>query len=206
MFRHTIYRMSKIIGSLTDPSVCDLLISGTVGVMPTDTVYGLVCRAADQSAVAKLYKLKSREHKPGTIIAADISQLTDLGIKTRYLKAVEQFWPGAVSVIIPSRDLDYIHLGVGGIAVRIPQQDMVHELLLQTGPLLTSSANQPGEPPANTISEAQAYFGDSVDFYVNGGDLSGHEPSTVIRVIDDAIEVVRQGAVTIDEQTGRIVQ
>lgn len=183
-----------------------LLMAGSVGVIPTDTVYGLVCRASDEKAVGRLYKLKSRERKPGTVIAADINQLIDLGIKARYLKAVEQFWPGSVSVIIPSRDLEYIHVGLQGIAVRIPEHAQLNELLQQTGPLLTSSANQPGEPPANTIAEAQAYFGDSTDFYADGGDLSGHKPSTVIRVVDDAIEVVRPGAVTIDEATGRIVK
>lgn len=175
-----------------------LLMAGSVGVLPTDTVYGLVCLASDESAVAKLYKLKSRERKPGTIIAADINQLIELGIKARYLKAVEQFWPGSVSVIIPSRELEYLHVGLQGIAVRIPEHARLNALLQQTGPLLTSSANQPGKPPANTIVEAEAYFGDSVNFYTGGGDLSGHKPSTVIRIIDDAVEVVRPGAVTID--------
>ena len=51
----------------------------------------------------------------------------------------------------------------------------------------------PGEPPANTVTEAKAYFGDTVDFYVDGGNLGGRMPSTLIRIVDDAIEVVRQG-------------
>jgi L-threonylcarbamoyladenylate synthase len=198
--------MPKIFKTLDDPELQGLLMAGSVGVIPTDTVYGLVCRAADEKAVGRLYKLKLRERKPGTVIAADINQLTDLGIKARYLKAVEHFWPGSVSVIIPSRDLEYIHVGLQGIAVRAPDHARLNALLQKTGPLLTSSANQPGKPPANTIAEAKAYFGDSPDFYVDGGDLSGHKPSTVIRVVDDAIEVVRPGAVTIDEATGRVVK
>jgi tRNA A37 threonylcarbamoyladenosine synthetase subunit TsaC/SUA5/YrdC len=75
-------------------------------------------------------------------------------------------------------------------------------LLRDTGPLLTSSANHPGEPVAATIAEAQKYFGDKIDFYADGGDLSGRQSSTIIRIIDDAIEIIRQGAVKIDE-TGR---
>lgn len=198
--------MPKILKTLGASDLQGLLMAGSVGVIPTDTVYGLACRASDEEAVGRLYKLKSRERKPGTVIAADINQLIDLGIKARYLKAVEQFWPGSVSVIIPSRDLEYIHVGLQGIAVRIPEHRQLNELLQKTGPLLTSSANQPGEPPANTIAEAQKYFEDNVDFYTDGGDLFGHKPSTVIRIIDDAVEVVRQGAVTIDEATGRIVK
>lgn len=189
----------KTYSSLTDPNVARLLQQGAVGVLPTDTVYGLACRAADKEAVAKLYRLKHREHKPGTLIAADIDQLVELGLKRRYLVPVAQYWPGPISVIIPcGLDLEYLHQGLQGLAVRLPQHEALQELLRQTGPLLTTSANQPGEPVANTIAEAQTYFGMQVDFYVDGGNMAGKPPSTIIRVVDDAIEIIRQGAVTIE--------
>ena len=184
------------------PDPADKLIKpAAIGVVPTDTVYGVVARAADEAAVGRLYKLKSREAKPGTLIAVSIEQLEELGLKHRYLKAVEQFWPGAVSVIIPCSDpkLKYLHQGKMSLAVRIPDDKKLLELLKQTGPLVTSSANLPGEPPAVNISQAKSYFGGEVDFYEDGGDLSGRQPSTVIRIIDDAIEVIRQGAVKIDQ-------
>lgn len=180
--------------------------AGAVGVIPTDTIYGLAARAADLEAAERLYYLKKRDHKPGTLIAADLKQLEDLGLKHRYLKAVEQFWPGAISVIIPCSDpaLKYLHRGKLSLAVRIPDNEPLQNLLRKTGPLLTSSANHTSQPAAHTISEARDYFGDEVDFYVDGGDLSKHEPSTVVRIIDDAIEILRQGAVKIDE-SGRKV-
>jgi L-threonylcarbamoyladenylate synthase len=171
--------------------------SGTVGVIPTDTVYGVVARAGDQTAVARLYELKNRERKPGTVIAASIDQLTELGIPRRYLKAVEQFWPGAVSVEIPHH-LTYLHQGTGRQAFRIPDDEALRGLLKKTGPLQTTSANLPGQPPATTMAEARRYFGDKVDFYIDGGDLSSREPSTIIRIVDDAIEVIRQGAAKVD--------
>jgi L-threonylcarbamoyladenylate synthase len=178
---------------------------GAVGIIPTDTVYGLVARAADQAAVARLYALKNRDKKPGTIIAASIDQLVELGIKRRYLTAVQQFWPGAVSVIIPcgEPELEYLHQSKLSLAIRLPAETKLRKLLEQTGPLVTSSANLPSEPPANTIAEARKYFGDKVDFYTDGGDLSGRQPSTIIRIIDDAIEIIRKGAVKIDE-SGRL--
>lgn len=173
---------------------------GAVGVIPTDTVYGVVARAADDRAVERLYALKKRDAKPGTLIAADIGQLENLGLKHRYLKAVEQYWPGAVSVVLPVPDpaLTYLHRGKMSLAVRVPADKDLRKLLKATGPLLTSSANQPGEPVAATVREAKDYFGDQVDFYVDGGDLSGRQASTVIRVVDDAVEVLRQGAVELD--------
>ncbi len=188
----------------SDPELVALLRSGAVGVLPTDTVYGLVCRAADEQAVHKLYTLKPRENKPGTIIAADIQQLIELGLKARYLKAVEHYWPNPLSVVIPcGLDLPYLHLGKMSLAVRVPADEQLRALLAKTGPLLTTSANQSGKPTAVDVTEAERYFDGKLDFYVDGGTIADHAPSTVIRIVDDAIEVLREGAVKIDE-AGRI--
>lgn len=183
------------------PAAQQLLRPGTIGVIPTDTVYGLVARAADPAAVARLYKLKSRDNKPGTVIAANLEQLESLGLKHRYLKAVEQFWPGAVSVVIPvsNPELKYLHQGKMSLAVRLPNDKKLQKLLRQTGPLLTSSANLPGQPVSTTITQAKAVFGKQADFYEDGGDLSSRQPSTIIRVVDDAIEILRPGAVKIGD-------
>lgn len=193
--------MVKILSSLTDSNVVTMLKHGAVGVLPSDTVYGLMCRAADSQAVTRLYNLKKREHKPGTIIAASIGQLVGLGLKRCYLTPVERFWPGAVSVVIPCgrRELDYLDQGLQSLAVRIPADKTLQAFIYQTGPLLTTSANLPGHNPAATIAEAQRYFGDSVDFYVDGGDLGSRQASTVIRMVDDAIEILRPGSIPIDE-------
>jgi tRNA threonylcarbamoyl adenosine modification protein (Sua5/YciO/YrdC/YwlC family) len=185
---------------LSNDNISTKLAQGAVAVIPTDTVYGVVCSAANQAAVERLYQLKSRENKPGTLVAASIAQLVELGIPRRYLVAVEQYWPGAISIIIPmGLKLGYLHQGKGSLAIRIPGDESFQKLLAQSGPLMTSSANMPGEKPATTIDEAKQYFGDTVDCYVDGGDLSGREPSTIIKIIDDAVEVVRHGAVHIKE-------
>jgi L-threonylcarbamoyladenylate synthase len=85
------------------------------------------------------------------------------------------------------------------IAVRIPDNKDLRKLLHETGPLVTTSANSPGKPPANTTQEAEIYFGGKVDFYTNGPELKDAQPSTVIRMVDDAVEVLRQGAVIIKD-------
>ena len=196
--------MAQVFTDLNDPKLVDSLKNGAVGVVPSDTVYGLMTNAHDQAAVARLYDLKHRDQNPGTIIAANVAQLEALGLKARYLRAVEQYWPNPLSVIIPcGEELAYLHLGKSSLAVRIPADESLRALLAQTGPLLTSSANHPGEPVAENLAESQAYFGEMVDFYVDAGDLGDRPASTIIRVIDDAIEVLRSGAITIDEN-GRI--
>jgi len=174
---------------------------GKVAIIPTDTVYGLVARAEDEVAVEKLYSLKQREKKPGTIIAADIQQLVRLGIKKRYLTAISYVWPNPISVVVPSEfKLRYLDVGKGTLAVRIPKNEAIRGLLENTGPLLTSSANLPGQPTAQTITQAKKYFGDKVDVYVDEGLLKDRLPSTIIRVVDDTLEVLREGAIRINDK------
>lgn len=198
--------MASVLTSIKDKRLAVILGSGSIGVLPTDTLYGLVCIASDVKAVSRLYKIKSREKKPGTIVASSIEQLVHLGIKRRYLTAVSQYWPGPISIVVPTDnpDLEYVDMGVGSLAVRVVADKGLINLLDQTGPLLTSSANMPGKNPANNMAEVQKYFGDSVDFYVDGGDFSDRKPSTLIKIIDDSIEVLRVGAVKIDNETGRL--
>lgn len=193
----------KIIKTL-DETANELQKSGAVGILPTDTIYGVVARADDTVAVERLYRLKEREKKPGTVIAANIDQLVALGIPRRYLVPVAGYWPNPISVVVPTAPgLAYLDLGKFSLAVRIPADNDLRNLLEKTGPLLTSSANHAGESPATTIAEAEKYFGDRVDFYMDGG-VVDEAASTVIRIVDDAVEVLREGAIKINEN-GEIV-
>ncbi|HEY8999595.1 MAG TPA: L-threonylcarbamoyladenylate synthase [Candidatus Saccharimonadales bacterium] len=190
----------RIFSSVEDPELLRALQDGAVGVVPSDTVYGLMASAKNPAAVTRMYALKHREHKPGTIIAASAAQFVALGLDEEQLNAVKEYWPGPLSIVITAGpELGYLHQDIGSLAARVPADEKLRALLEQTGPLITSSANEPGLPPAVNLTEAQQYFGDQVDFYVDGGDLSGRAPSTVVRITDGKIEVLRQGAAQIKE-------
>lgn len=196
----------RIYTDLQDSQVLRHLESDRVGVIPTDTIYGLACMAESEEAVAKLYTLKPRELKPGTVIAANVDQIVGLGVKRRYVKAVEHLWPNPISIILPCKAVaSYLDKGRLSLPFRIPADPDLRNLLLAAGPLLTTSANDPDCPASMTVQQAVDYFHEKVDFYVDGGDLTGSKPSTIIRVADDAIEVLRQGAVPVDEATGRLL-
>jgi tRNA threonylcarbamoyl adenosine modification protein (Sua5/YciO/YrdC/YwlC family) len=184
--------------SLDDPELATALINGEVGVLPTDTLYGLVARANNPAAVEHMYALKHREHKPGTTIAANVEQLLELGVDEALVRKAAPLWPAPLSIVMPlGPELAYLHQDVGESPFRVVADERLRELLLRTGPLATSSANQPGEPPARNVDEAQAYFGNQVDFYVDGGEIGDREPSTIARISADGIEVLRQGAARI---------
>lgn len=94
-------------------------------------------------------------------------------------------------------------MGKRSLAVRIPDDTSLRGLLRCTGPLMTTSANYSGKSTVKSCQEAVRTFGDAIDFYVDGGSLDERSPSTIIRIVDDSIEIIRKGAVSIDE-LGRI--
>lgn len=169
----------------------EVLGRGGVIVLPTDTVYGLAARAEDPLAVGRLYVLKNRQRKPGTVIAANPSQLLDLGIDPAEVRRAAKFWPGPVSVVLPGVP-HYLHQDTGGVAARVTADHKLKSMLELTGPLITSSANLPACTPARDIPEARRYFGDKVDYYLDGGVLPVDASSAVVRIgYDGAVEVLR---------------
>lgn len=183
----------KIFDSFTQ-EVTELLNNGAVGVIPTDTVYGIVARLDNPQAIAKIYHIKNREvDKPvGTILINDPLQVEHF-VDSRSLLSAQTYWPGPVSVILDvPGNLHYAHRGYDSLPFRIPDHSPLQNLLKSTGPLATTSANMAQTKPADTIEEAMGYFRDNVDFYVNGGDLSGARASRIIRINDDGtIEDIR---------------
>ena len=191
------------LNSLADSRLRTGLCAGCVVALPTDTVYGIVAVATDKTAVRKLYELKGRAEggKPGTVIAASKEQLCALGIAKSDLDVVADLWPGPVSIVLPAGEpLAYLHQGQQSLAVRIPDDPVLLDLLIKTGPLLTSSCNLPGKSPATNAEEAEVYFGDTVDMYIQGHNTQGRIASTVGRLLPDGtIETLRSGPVNIPD-------
>lgn len=191
--------MVKHFSSLKDPEIVQLLKSGAVGVIPTDTVYGLVAQASHQKAIERLYTLKHRDSPPGTMIGASAKDFSELGFSIEQLAHVQHYWPAPLSVVVDATSLPpYLKQDRSALPLRVPANAELQQLLQATGPLMTTSANAHGEPTSVTARMAQRYFGDAVDFYVDGGDLSGRPPSTIIGFGESGeIIVYRQGAVSI---------
>lgn len=183
--------------------VLDILISGGVGVIPTDTLYGIVGRADLPSTVERIYKTRERnEKKPCIVLIASIEDLNKFGIWVsseikEYLES-KKLWPGKISIIFSVSDgkFSYLTRGSGSLAFRVPDNKDLRELIKETGPLIAPSANIEGEPTATNISDAKVYFGDKVDFYVDEGEINS-EPSTLIKFEKNCPIILREGAVKI---------
>lgn len=173
-----------------------ILKNGGVGVLLTDTLYGIVGRALDKKAVERIYKVKGRNNKkPFIILISDVNDLRLFGINldTQIEKLLSSFWPGPVSIVMPCplKKLEYLHRGTKTLAFRLPKKKSLIALLRETGPLVAPSANLEGLPSAKNIIEAKKYFSDAVDFYIKGG-VPKTKPSKIVKVTPVGLEIIRK--------------
>ena len=157
-----------------------------VGILPTDTIYGLVGSALAQKTVERIYKLRKRNlKKPMIILIGSFKDLEKFKIKLdkRLKKILTKFWPGPVSIILPCsfKEFSYLHRGGKSLAFRLPKNKNLIKILLKTGPLVAPSANPEGLKSAIDIAEAKKYFKNKVDFYINKGKIKS-KPSIILEV------------------------
>lgn len=179
--------------------VIKFLKAGKIGVMPTDTVYGIVGSALNPGTVEKIYNLRQRSSdKPFIILISSIQDLGkfDVVLTLAQTDFLEKIWPNPLSVVLPvtGEKFKYLHRGKNSLAFRMPKDEKLLNLLKQTGPLVAPSANLAGSQVAETILDAKRYFGNQVSFYLDRGKLKS-QPSTIIQLYEDGTKIVlRKGS------------
>jgi len=180
------------------------LNEGHIGVIATDTLFGLVAKARDREAVEKVYTIKKRHtKKPCIILLARLEQLEEFPIvlPERFKKFLAKIWPGPVTVILrlaegEAREYHHLHRGTGEMTFRLPDNMYLQDIIKQVGPIIAPSANPEGKPPARTIDEIKNYFGEHVDIYLDDHDHPlENEPSTIIKIKEHKIYLIREGVV-----------
>jgi len=178
-----------------EAALAALAVPGAGILVPTETVYGLVCRADDAAAIRRIYDLKDRDSsKPLGWFVADWRSLSGFGVRLEGLPAelAGKYCPGPITIIAPKED---------GCTVgfRIPDHPFVLELLRRIGcPLAQTSANHSGHPNALTVAQALAELSGDLSLAVDGGPISADAlASTVVDATSASPRVLRQGALRI---------
>jgi L-threonylcarbamoyladenylate synthase len=111
-------------------------------------------------------------------------------------RLAQRYWPGALTIVVPARAAVPAAVQVDGtVALRVPGLPALRSLIARAGvPLIGTSANRSGQPPAVTAGEAATALANSVVLVLDGGHVAG-APSTVVLVDGDSIRVVREGVV-----------
>lgn len=176
---------------------------GGIAVIPTDTVYGLVCDATNPSAIERIFLMKKRpeEKSPPIFVASVPAARRYAYIPDAKAKFLERVWPGAVTAVFQHKEkLPRVLTGHRNtIGIRIPDHPFVLSLLkLMDTPVAQTSANISNLPPAKTAAEVSEYFKDAdikPDLIIDSGTLQGVS-SVVIDCTGSAPILLRSGVLS----------
>ena len=181
----------------------ELLRSGQIVAIPTETVYGLAADASNADAVAKIYAAKGRpDFNPLIVHVADQSAAQNLAEFSPMAHQLAQaFWPGPLTLVLPLRaDADIagaVTAGLPTIALRCPAHPVMQALLKKTGlNIAAPSANKSGGISPTRAEHVLAGLGGAVPMILDGGPCSAGLESTIVAVREHGWQILRPGPVT----------
>jgi L-threonylcarbamoyladenylate synthase len=181
--------------------ICD----GGLVVLPTDTVYGLVCDATNPQAVRKLFQIKKRPlAQPLSIALSDLSYIYKYvgNIPDLAEKLAKKFLPGPLTLVLKKSNLipDIVTAGRDDIGVRIPDSKIIVVLIkLARRPIVIPSANIHNRPSPTTAQQALKDLNGKVDLILDGGKTKHGIESTVVSLVNNKIKILREGAISTKE-------
>lgn len=179
--------------------IITLLSAGKIGIMPTDTIYGILGSALNPKTVEEIYQLRKRaKDKPMIILIASIDDLHyfNIVLTDQQRNFLQKNWPNPLSVVLPCNEkkFKYLHRGKNSLAFRIPKKEMLLKILKKVGPLVAPSANYESELPSETIADAKHYFGKQADFYIDEGEIKS-KCSTIVKLDEDGKPIILRSGI-----------
>jgi L-threonylcarbamoyladenylate synthase len=169
---------------------------------PTDTVYGMGCRAGSLAAIQRLYEIKSRPSHQALILMS--ASVAEVALFAEWIPAAEalsqRFWPGPLTLILKAKVVGEGLRGRGTVGVRIPANETALELLRRSGPLATTSANRHGHHPLLDAAAAVRDLPDLSGALANGsGEREATAPSSILDLTGEKPVLLRQGGLSARE-------
>lgn len=168
------------------------LQQGEVVCFPTETVYALAAHAHNKAAVDKLYSLKKRnQNKPCTVLVKDFCAIREIAYLSRQTeKLIQLLSTQSITFVLPSKHSD------DTIGMRIPHHFIAQEILTAfNGSIIATSVNLANEREARCAKEIPACILQNIGCIIVNDHLVKGVPSTVIKVIDNKITILRQGCI-----------
>jgi len=179
-----------------------LLKNGKIVVIPTETVYGIAANAFDVNAVIKIFNIKERPaFDPLIVHTYSIDQFERFACNIHPLvyKLAKHFSPGPLTYILDKKEIipDIVTSGLNTVGIRIPRQELTLKLLKMLDfPLAAPSANKFGKLSPTHVSHVKKQLGNAIEYILEGGTSKIGIESTIIRIVDNRIFILRQGAIT----------
>ena len=182
-----------------------ILKSGGLVAIPTETVYGLAANAFCENAVANIFKAKGRpQDNPLIVHISEFSEIYNLvqTVPENAKKLAENFWPGPLTIILKKSDKipEVVSGGLDTVAVRMPSNPIAREIIKDSGvPLAAPSANLSGSPSPTCFKYVYDDMNGRIDAIVDGGESAVGVESTVITLATDVPTVLRPGGITVEQ-------
>ncbi|MBE6978118.1 MAG: threonylcarbamoyl-AMP synthase [Ruminococcaceae bacterium] len=186
----------------TAQTAADIIKSGDLVAIPTETVYGLGANGLDEDAVAKIFQAKGRPQDNPLIL-----HLSDAAEMDRYCHTIpeaayrlaEKFWPGPLTMVLPAKDCVPRRTtgGLDTVAVRCPDSPITREIIRLAGvPLAAPSANISGKPSTTTAEHVRHDHDGRIAAIVDGGPCRVGVESTIVDLTDSPARLLRPGGIT----------
>ncbi len=179
--------------------IVEVLESGGIIAYPTDTYYGIGCDLFNKATIEKIYLLKRRsKQQPFSFICSDLKNLSEYAQVTNYVyKNMKRLLPGPYTFVLEgSRMVPRIMLTKRQtVGIRVPDHPICLAIVQALGhPIISTSATDPETSDVlSTPREIQDKIGYAIDLIVDGGIVPG-VPSSVISLVNDTPEILREGA------------
>ena len=178
-----------------------LLAAGQLVALPTETVYGLGAAALDPLACARIFEVKERPLSDPLIVHLSDRQWFDrLGRPNPLaIRLAEEFWPGPLTLVLPRQNLvpDLVTAGQTTVALRMSAHPVFAEISRIYGqPIAAPSANRFGRISPTNASHVLTELGDRIPLIIDGGPCLHGIESTIVRVHEHGVEILRHGPVT----------
>lgn len=175
---------------------------GKLVLFPTETVYGIGADGLNKEAVKKIYQAKGRaSDNPLILHITSIEMLKKLVEEINDIERnlIQKFWPGPLTIIFNKKPIvpDIITANLPTVAIRMPSNEIARKLIeYSETPIAAPSANISGKPSGTVIEDIKEELDGKVSYMIDGGKVDIGLESTVIRVIDNKIHILRPGKIT----------
>jgi L-threonylcarbamoyladenylate synthase len=183
----------------------EIITSGGLCGVPTETVYGLAANGFDENAVREIYNVKGRpETKALSLLVSCPEDMKALcvDIPEAAWKLARKFWPGAMTIVLKksARVPDFVTAGMDTVGVRCPDHPVTLDIIRRAGvPLAAPSANISGEKSPKSASDVLSYFDGKIDAVVDGGACSVGIESTIVDLTGAEPKILRHGGIPDEE-------
>lgn len=183
----------------------NLIRNGELVIFPTETVYGIGANGLDAEAVKNIFIAKGRAQDNPLILHVSDFEMVDLiahDINDLERKLMDIFFPGPLTIILNKKDIvpSNVSCNLDTVGVRMPSNKIAHALIESAKvPIAAPSANISGKPSGTNIDDIKNELGDKVALIIDGGETDIGLESTVVRVIDNRVRILRPGKITVQD-------